>query len=55
MEIARPGAISEIRGTSAVGHGQHATSSTFRFSRLDGVPRFTHPVAATARDSAGRV
>jgi ABC-type branched-subunit amino acid transport system substrate-binding protein len=27
----------------------------FRFSRPVGVPRFTHPVAITARDSAGRV
>src|SRR4029079_5264234 len=29
VEIARPGAIGEIRGTSAVAHERHATSSTF--------------------------
>ena len=29
VEIARPDAIGEIRGTSTVGHQRHATSSTF--------------------------
>jgi integrase len=29
VEIARPGAIGEIRGTSAIAHVRHATSSTF--------------------------
>jgi hypothetical protein len=52
VEIARPGAIGEIRGTSAIAHERHATSSTFRFSRPVGVPRFRHPVAITARDPA---
>ena len=52
MEIARP---REVRGTSAAGHERHATSSSFRFSRPSGVPPFAHPVAITARDSAGRV
>jgi hypothetical protein len=55
VEIARPGAIGEIRGTSAIAHERHATSSTFSVLTALGVPRFTHPVAITARDSAGRV